>query len=58
MFTNIGVAKSAIVVSALIVGVSIIPTMALQWKGSSWRSYKRANAPLPPTRELEKANDV
>jgi hypothetical protein len=32
MFTSVGVAASAAVAAALIVGVSILPTMLLQWR--------------------------
>jgi hypothetical protein len=37
MFTSVGVAASAGVVTALIVGVSISPTMLVQWRGQKWR---------------------
>ncbi len=38
MFTNVGVAASAGVTAALIVGVSILPTMLIQWRvGQRWR---------------------
>ncbi|KAH8747845.1 hypothetical protein F5882DRAFT_471101 [Hyaloscypha sp. PMI_1271] len=37
MFTSVGVAASAAVTAALIVGVSILPTMLLQWRGQLWR---------------------
>ena len=37
MFETVGVAESAGVGTALIVGVSVIPTMILQWQGVSWR---------------------
>jgi hypothetical protein len=37
MFTSVGVAASAAVAAALIVGVSILPTMLLQWRGQLWR---------------------
>jgi hypothetical protein len=37
MFTSVGVAASAAVAAAVIVGVSILPTMLLQWWGQLWR---------------------
>ena len=37
MFTNVGVAASGGVVAALIVGVSILPTIFIQWRGDRWR---------------------
>jgi hypothetical protein len=37
MFNNVGVAKSAGVAAALLVGVSLLPTMLLQWRGQAWR---------------------
>lgn len=37
MFDNVGVAKSAGVAAALLVGVSLLPTMLLQWRGQAWR---------------------
>jgi hypothetical protein len=37
MIENVGLAESSGVTTALIVGVSIIPTAFLQWRGSSWR---------------------
>ena len=37
MFTNVGVAKSAIVTTVLVMGVSFIPTMFIQWKGAKLR---------------------
>lgn len=40
MFTNVGVAASAGVATALIVGVSIFPTMLVQWRGKRWRGQK------------------
>ena len=38
MFDNVGVAKSAIVSSTLIFGVSIVPTIFAQWRGKVWRA--------------------
>ncbi|RJE21726.1 transporter [Aspergillus sclerotialis] len=40
MFENVGVSASAGVGTALIVGVSVIPTILLQWKGAVWRRSK------------------
>jgi len=37
MFTSVGVAASAGVVAALIIGVSIFPTMFIQWRGQKLR---------------------
>jgi hypothetical protein len=37
MFTNVGVAKSAGVTTALLIGASVIPTALLQWRGQIWR---------------------
>lgn len=37
MFEEVGVAESAGVCVALMVGVSVLPTMVLQWKGHSFR---------------------
>jgi hypothetical protein len=37
MFTNVGLYGSAGIAVALIVGVSIIPTILVQWKGKNWR---------------------
>jgi Major Facilitator Superfamily. len=37
MFENVGVAPSAGIGSALIVGCSVIPTIFLQWRGRGWR---------------------
>jgi hypothetical protein len=37
MFTSVGVTAGAAVVAALIVGVSILLTMLLQWRGQLWR---------------------
>jgi len=42
MFTNVGVANSAGVVSALIIGVSIVPTIYLQFRGEKMRHNKEA----------------
>ncbi|KAJ5563807.1 hypothetical protein N7513_000049 [Penicillium frequentans] len=37
MFTNLGWNTGAGIAAALMVGVSVIPTMLLQWRGASWR---------------------
>lgn len=37
MFENVGVAASAGVAAALLVGVSIFPTMLAHWRGPSFR---------------------
>ena len=38
MFTSVGVAASSGVVAALIVGVSILPTIFIQWRGDRYRA--------------------
>jgi hypothetical protein len=38
MFTSVGVAASSGVAAALIVGVSILPTLFIQWRGERYRS--------------------
>lgn len=40
MIENIGLIHSIGVVVALILGVSILPTMLLQWKGGGWRKQR------------------
>ena len=37
MFAKVGVAASSGVGVALIVGVSVIPTLLLHWRGRLWR---------------------
>jgi hypothetical protein len=37
MFENVGIAPSAGIGSALVVVVSVIPTIFLHWKGQIWR---------------------
>lgn len=37
MFANVGLVSSAGIAVALIVGVSILPTILVQWKGQNWR---------------------
>ncbi|KIN02726.1 hypothetical protein OIDMADRAFT_27229 [Oidiodendron maius Zn] len=46
MFTNVGVAASGGVVAALIIGVSIFPTILVQWQGHKWRGEERDIAAL------------
>jgi hypothetical protein len=41
MFTNIGVAASGGVAAALIIGVSVFPTMLVQWRGNKWRGEEK-----------------
>ena len=36
MFTNVGLFGSAGIAVALIMGISILPTILLQWKGKNW----------------------
>lgn len=36
MFSSVGVANSSAVAAGLIIAVSIIPTIALQWRGKYW----------------------
>jgi hypothetical protein len=40
MFTEVGLRTSAAIVSVLIIAVSIIPTIFLQWRGKGWRSER------------------
>ncbi|XHF98333.1 hypothetical protein AWENTII_001889 [Aspergillus wentii] len=40
MFENVGIAGSAGVGSGMIVAVSVIPTLFLQWKGKTWRQRR------------------
>ena len=51
MFTSVGVAASAGVATALIVGVSIVPTMLVQWRGSPWRHVKPTENFVPQERQ-------
>jgi hypothetical protein len=44
MLTDVGVAKSSIVVCTLILGVSIVPTMIIQAFGSRLRGLKKIMA--------------
>ncbi|CAK7235294.1 hypothetical protein SBRCBS47491_009244 [Sporothrix bragantina] len=38
LIEKVGMREAAAVASCMMVGVSIVPTMLLQWKGRSWRS--------------------
>lgn len=38
MFENVGIAPSAGIGAALIVAVSIVPTIFLHWRGRFWRA--------------------
>lgn len=40
MFAKVGVAASSGVGVALIVGVSVIPTLFLHWRGRAWRKAR------------------
>lgn len=40
MFERVGIAASSGVGVALIVGVSVVPTIFLHWKGHAWRKEK------------------
>jgi hypothetical protein len=42
MFENVGIAKSAGIGAALLMGISFLPTIALQWKGHSVRGEMKA----------------
>jgi hypothetical protein len=44
MIENIGFAKSTAVSTAMIVGVSIVPTVLLQWKGGHWHGKEASEA--------------
>lgn len=37
MFNRLGLANSAGILAALIMGVSVIPTLLLHWHGQTWR---------------------
>lgn len=37
MFTSVGIAASGGVAAALLIGVSIIPTAIIQFRGDRWR---------------------
>ncbi|TGO08131.1 hypothetical protein BTUL_0224g00040 [Botrytis tulipae] len=43
MFTNLGLSKSAAVAAALLIGVSIIPTLIVQLMGKRWRPSRPAD---------------
>ena len=40
MFATVGVAASSGVGVALIVGISVIPTLFLHWRGHAWRKTR------------------
>lgn len=44
MIQNIGYNLSAVVATVMMVGVSIVPTMLLQWKGRKWHGRQEPNA--------------
>lgn len=44
MFDDVGIANSAGVCTALMVGVSIIPTIFIQLKGRSWHGKQEMKA--------------
>lgn len=46
MFTTVGVAACSGVAAGLIVGVSIFPTMVVQWRGNRWRGERNNISPL------------
>lgn len=37
MFDGVGLSNSSAIVAALIVMLSIVPTVLLQWRGQAWR---------------------
>ncbi|RDL29811.1 Uncharacterized protein BP5553_10676 [Venustampulla echinocandica] len=55
MFENVGVAASAGVVTALIVGVSILPTMLVQWRGPPFRKRNNEDVAAPPKTNVSEA---
>lgn len=55
MFENVGVAASAGVAAALIVGVSILPTIVVQWRGPSFRKNGNEEDIAPQGIETSKA---
>lgn len=60
MFASIGVSKSAAVVAALIIGVSIIPTALVQGCGKNWRGEKEMerSGESSPVRELSQETEA
>lgn len=40
LFENVGLPGSAGVCAALIIGVSLVPTIVLQWRGGHWRTTR------------------
>ena len=57
MFTNVGVAASGGVVTALIIGVSIFPTILVQWQGHKWRGEERDIAALDHDQVTDQSKD-
>jgi hypothetical protein len=55
MFENVGVAASAGVAVALIVGVGILPTMVVHWRGPSFRKSGNGKDIAPQGRETSMA---
>jgi hypothetical protein len=53
MFTSVGVAASAGVAAALMVCVSILPTIAVQMMGRGWRGVKEAEIASDQEKEVE-----
>jgi hypothetical protein len=53
MFTSVGVAASAGVAAALIIGVSIFPTMFIQWRGKRLRGEAKNVAALDQEQGVE-----
>ena len=55
MFAQVGIAASAGVVCALLAGISVIPTIWLQWRGQHHREKKNArNAEKQAVADAEK----
>jgi outer membrane murein-binding lipoprotein Lpp len=44
MFTNVGIAASAGVAAALLVGASIVPTILVQGCGKNWKGEKKVES--------------
>lgn len=55
MFENVGVAASAAVAVALIVGVGVLPTMLAHWRGPSFRKSGNEEDIALQGREISKA---
>ena len=41
MVEGVGLVKSAAIATTLMVGVSMLPTLVLQWKGRMWRTGRQ-----------------